>query len=228
MSTHERAATRVCSECGVAKPETDFYATRKTRKCKPCELAVGKRRYESSKERILQRCAAYREANKPKIQAYMAKRYAETKDAWLERGKRWRSAPEVQERERERQRKRYAADSEAIQASRRAYYESNPEAKAKWDAYYKAYCKQNSAKLNAKGAKRRAGMLYATPPWANLASIARAYRLAAEISAATGVPHHVDHIVPLRGRNVCGLHVEWNLQVIPAKENRRKFNKHSG
>lgn len=70
----------------------------------------------------------------------------------------------------------------------------------------------------ARTAKRRARKLQATPAWANLEVIKEIY-----LNCPEG--HHVDHIVPLQGKNVCGLHVEYNLQYLPASENMSKGNK---
>ena len=51
------------------------------------------------------------------------------------------------------------------------------------------------------------------------------YLRAIELSCETGVPHEVDHIVPLKGKTVTGLHVPWNLQIIQKSDNCSKGNK---
>lgn len=55
----------------------------------------------------------------------------------------------------------------------------------------------------------------ATPSWADLSKIKAIYVESARITKETGKPHEVDHIIPLCGKNVCGLHVESNLQILP-------------
>ncbi len=77
---------------------------------------------------------------------------------------------------------------------------------------------------NAKSNARRATKLNATPVWADLGKIQQIYTLCKQISETTGVLHHVDHVVPLQGRRVCGLHVESNLRIISATENISKSN----
>lgn len=74
-------------------------------------------------------------------------------------------------------------------------------------------------------AKRRAARKRRTASWANLEKIKEIYAIAARLSKDTGVPHHVDHIIPMQGVFVSGLHVESNLQVITATENMSKHNR---
>lgn len=74
-------------------------------------------------------------------------------------------------------------------------------------------------------ARRRVVKLQRTPTWADQKQILSVYRQAKQITDATGVQHHVDHIYPLQGKLVSGLHVENNLQVIPWLENIVKRNK---
>lgn len=73
--------------------------------------------------------------------------------------------------------------------------------------------------------KRRVKLALATPSWRDKEAIDAIYQKRAEISEQKGELYHVDHIIPIQGDFVCGLHVENNLQVIPAKENLSKSNK---
>lgn len=72
--------------------------------------------------------------------------------------------------------------------------------------------------------KRRAAKLQRTPAWANLDAMRAIYADAQRLTAETGIPHHVDHVIPLQGRLVSGLHVHNNLQILTGSENSRKRN----
>lgn len=73
-------------------------------------------------------------------------------------------------------------------------------------------------------AKRRVARLRRTAAWADQSAIRAIYERARALSIETGVPHHVDHEIPLQGRLVSGLHVEANLQILTGSENSRKRN----
>lgn len=64
------------------------------------------------------------------------------------------------------------------------------------------------------------------PAWASAGAIRAVYDEARRLTRETGVAHHVDHIIPLRGEFVSGLHVAENLRAIPAAENLRKRNRY--
>ena len=105
-------------------------------------------------------------------------------------------------------------------ADRKEYRTNNPDKVA---ADLKAWSEANPDKVNAFSAKRRAAKLNRTPAWANQKAIADFY-LDAQVRTLDGVEHHVDHIIPLQGKLVSGLHCEANLQVITAQENLAKSN----
>lgn len=87
--------------------------------------------------------------------------------------------------------------------------------------------KRNPELINALKAKRRADILNRTPKWLTkneIWMIGEIYHLANLRTLATGIDWHVDHVIPLRGKLVSGLHTPYNLQVIPAFENLKKGN----
>ncbi len=89
------------------------------------------------------------------------------------------------------------------------------------------YRVNNLDKDAAKSAKRRATRIQAAPLWLtkqHLIEIKDIYYQAQEYTRILGEPYHIDHIIPLRGITVSGLHVPWNLQIITEKENLKKGN----
>lgn len=103
--------------------------------------------------------------------------------------------------------------------ARRSLYESNRQAIAD---YAKQWQKNNNGRVKAIKARRRAALLMATPEWARSGEIWRRLVLVYE-SCPSGL--EVDHIVPLQGKDVCGLHVPWNLQYLTKSENSSKGNR---
>jgi len=138
------------------------------------------------------------------------------KKEWYERNK---------ELTKERARARDLANPEQAAARKTKWREENRE---QHNAYNRKWNKNNKPVKAALECKRRAVQLQRTPSWDPDAHLIVAkYQVAAMLSQASGTPYHVDHIIPLQGKNVSGLHVFSNLRVIPGVENVKKSNKYT-
>ena len=141
------------------------------------------------------------------------------------------STPEGRKRNTERDRRRRsdptnrAKHNETSRLIRQRVY-ATEEGKAKHRAWLNT--PEGRASVNASNAKRRATILAQTPAWVSeheLQRIKALYKEAARLTAATGITHHVDHILPLQGELVCGLHCLSNLQILTQAENCSKSNR---
>jgi hypothetical protein len=106
-------------------------------------------------------------------------------------------------------------NADLISLKKKVYREQN---KDKIKATIKNWYNKNYHRYLVAKAKRRALLKQALPKFADLKKIR-------EIYLNCPVGYHVDHIVPLQGKNVCGLHVEWNLQYLTPYDNKSKSNK---
>ena len=120
----------------------------------------------------------------------------------------------------------YHANAEQCRAKNNAYYHANKETLREQQA---DYYRRNKHKFLALNSTARAALYQATPSWLTdqqRKEIKDIYAMRDMMVGETGEQHHVDHIVPLRGKNVCGLHVPHNLRVITAQENLMKGNRY--
>jgi len=104
---------------------------------------------------------------------------------------------------------------------------NNPE---KLREYHLKYTRANAGKRNLWTSNYRQAKVDRTPVWLNdghMFEMECVFKYCAALRNI-GLDYHVDHIIPIRGARVSGLHVPWNLQVIPGRENMSKGNKFHG
>lgn len=186
---------KTCTKCGQTKPESDYFKY------------SGRPGYRPSCKVCMQKS---RPAENP-----------ETRKSWLLKTAAHRS---------EWQKEYYAKNKEACKARIKKCNEEKGYAEYRngWRRSHldrmrelaANHRKNNPGRYRYYKAKRRAAELRATPKWANLELIKTYYAIAA---AEPGI--HVDHIVPLVSKIVCGLHCEANLQLLPASDNMSKGNR---
>jgi hypothetical protein len=107
--------------------------------------------------------------------------------------------------------KYYKQNKERIKQQTRKYQKANPSLLKKWTGTRKKQYKN------------------ATPSWLTKIQVEEMnqfYWLCKDLLVVTGETYHVDHIIPLQGKDVCGLHVPWNLQVLPSDLNLKKGRKY--
>lgn len=171
------------------------YAKQYHAKTKETAASRVKRRYEANKTEILAYQREYRKKNADALRLKDKERYAKRKEQGL-------------------------LDVDAAKKRAASWYEKN---KSRLKTVRKQWVENNRARLRVLYAKRRNGKLQQTPAWADLDKMLAIY-MQAEMLNQLGFAVHVDHIVPLNGKTVSGLHVENNLRIIDGIKNRKKGN----
>lgn len=154
-------------------------------------------------------CMKYKQAetylrNRESVRAKAKLNYAEKKDEYKARARKWALANPV---------KRKEVAQKYSDANKDKRYVIGRRARLAKPGVYAAHYKMRQTR------KRRA-----LSSWANLDAIEALYIECARITKETGIKHHVDHYYPLTSDVVCGLHNEFNLRIIPAVENLSKGN----
>lgn len=170
---------------------------------KPCHRGHISERW-TGRRKCIECCKEKFAQKKEVIASYQAEWYRANRETARASGKRW-----------------YGQNKGSVCARTREWAKANPD---KVRTSRQKYYRENIPKFRAKHGRYMAHKGKACPRWADRKGITAVYAEARRLQAETGIPRHVDHIIPLRGKNVCGLHVHTNLQILTAQENVRKRN----
>ena len=210
---------KLCYTCKIKKAFTEF-SKNKTKpdglqtKCKSCKKEYSKKWYLDNKDHVTEYVKKYREENKEKVRTSQ-KKY---KDTHKEEMKEWRInfTPRRKEYEKKNHKrikertKKYQKDNKEYIGKRAAIWRENHRDYLRECS--KIWSKNNPDKVRKNSAKRRTEKLKRCPNWVNEIELAQVYQ-----NCPKG--YHVDHIIPLQGKDISGLHVPWNLQYLTPEEN---------
>jgi hypothetical protein len=241
-----------CSQCKEIKDVKNFWWRNDNQNyranCKECCSKHRKKYYKKHKKRLSRWHKKYRLDNRDKIirqqkESYYKNNGAEKRRIWriknplrdLKTNRKWRLNNPNKLKEFNKKRWQKIINDPILHEKNKQQVRlkmSTPKAKlrqrksfkkhflANKDYYLKKNRKHylnNKLYYNLKSLHRRKEIVNRIPKWANLEKIREIYK-----NRKKG--YHVDHIIPLQGKNVCGLHVENNLQYLKARDNLSKGN----
>ena len=189
---------KVCSQCSVLKSLTGFNKKKAARDGYRAQC-------RTCQSKVNKR---YTDSHKQEIKEWHANNYLRNKDKINARNKAYYHSD--LEREYKRGKKYREANKESVAANIRNWAIANPD------------------RRRASTAKRRTTKLNATPRWLteiDHLAIKDKYKYSILLEQETGIKHHIDHIIPLKGKLVCGLHVPDNLRILKESDNLYKGNK---
>ena len=192
--------------------------------------AYNREYYLKNRENEKARAAKWREENPRQLKEQSrraTKRYQEDAEYRAKRLQ-WGRESEARRKDsiKEYEKMRNKRDRKKLAAYQKQYREENAEAlsaqKLEWERQDKL---KHPDKYRVKGAVSRKSRRLRAVSWADKKIMERVYEIARIISEDTGEEWHVDHIIPLQGRKISGLHVQNNLQILEGEDNRRKSNR---
>ena len=229
---------KICSSCKLELDLSQFYRCRSNKdglqhRCKVCQTAANhrsrsKKTHDERKEYGREYMIAWRAANPDRNKQISRNFRAKNIEKARRKTREWQI--KNPEKARAATARWKSNNIDRVRSSRNIWMANSPEQKQKMQARVTKWKAENPEKyrelMGRMAAKRRMAEKRATPIWYDQEQAARIYALAAEITESTGIPHQVDHVIPLRSKWVSGLHWHGNMEVITANENHKKNNRH--